>query len=255
MKHHLSTILLLLSACAHTAGESPPTEVRGPAIAPPKIAEATFPADSLKPAPPLPSSPVLSPAEKAHAELMELRKNNSESARSSAMLHLHGKFAACEAVRVWNPYKIEVLARHNQFRVRLAGLDLLERELEGAGPNDPFYQQAQAWLRNTITDRRLHIVFDEKQLESDDQGEATAYVFYQPWGTDRWVFLNRQMIAEGMALYKPIRGWLYDMELRQAEMDARFARRGVWGEQIRRQIGELPKSAPPTDIPTINGVE
>lgn len=244
----LHLIPLIVTACVHTAAEPMPEATQGLAVSQPVIAEDAIP--GVEAATPRQAAPVaLSPAEQMHMELMRLREDESEPARAEASMHPHAKFAAGQAVKVWSPYKIEVQARNDRFRVKLAGFALLERELKGIDYDDPFYQASLTWLRNTVSDRPLHVVFDTRQLESDDEGEITAYVFYQPWGTKHWVFLNRQMISEGMALYRSDPGWKHDTELRQAEMDAHFAQRGVWGEQIRRQIGTLPKSGQTAPMP------
>jgi len=109
-------------------------------------------------------------------------------------------------------------------RVRLIGIDTPETKK----PNTPvecFGPEASARIEQLVPEgTEVRVVLDRE--ERDDYGRVLAYVYRS--ADD--LFVNRQLLAEGMARVLSIRPNVsLATELQAAEADARRALRGLWG--------------------------
>lgn len=109
-------------------------------------------------------------------------------------------------------------------RVRLIGIDTPETKK----PNTPvecFGPEASARTEQLVPEgTEVRVVLDRE--ERDDYGRVLAYVYRS--ADD--LFVNRQLLAEGMARILSIRPNVsLASDLQAAEADARRALRGLWG--------------------------
>jgi micrococcal nuclease len=109
-------------------------------------------------------------------------------------------------------------------RVRLIGIDTPETKKPDT-PVECFGPEASARTAQLLPEgTEVRVVLDVE--ERDDYGRILAYVYRV--ADD--VFVNRQLLADGMARVLPIRPNVsLATELQAAEAEARRALRGLWG--------------------------
>ncbi|MEY3493121.1 MAG: hypothetical protein RL413_539 [Actinomycetota bacterium] len=109
-------------------------------------------------------------------------------------------------------------------RVRLIGIDTPETKKPDT-PVECFGPEASARTAQLLPEgTEVRVVLDLE--ERDDYGRILAYVYRV--ADD--VFVNRQLLADGMARVLPIRPNVsLAIELQAAEAEARRALRGLWG--------------------------
>ena len=109
-------------------------------------------------------------------------------------------------------------------RVRLIGIDTPETKKPDT-PVECFGPEASARTEQLLPEgTEVRVVLDVE--ERDDYGRILAYVYRV--ADD--VFVNRQLLADGMARVLPIRPNVsLATELQAAEAEARRALRGLWG--------------------------
>ncbi|MBU3688468.1 MAG: hypothetical protein B7C54_12105 [Acidimicrobiales bacterium mtb01] len=109
-------------------------------------------------------------------------------------------------------------------RVRLIGIDTPETKKPDT-PIECFGPEASARTEQLLpAGTEVRVVLDRE--ERDDYGRVLAYVYR----VDDDVFVNRQLLAEGMARILSIRPNIsMATDLQAAEAEARRALRGLWG--------------------------
>ncbi len=104
------------------------------------------------------------------------------------------------------------------------GLEVPELPVRRGDPIDPIALQARNFNRFRIGGKTVRLEFEEGRLPVDGDGEA--YVF------EGEEMINLEFLRRGLArLRDEGRGLAYGRELREAEEEARSARRGVWSRQ------------------------
>jgi len=118
----------------------------------------------------------------------------------------------------------------NRYRIRLIGADTPETKKPNT-PVEPFGPEASAFTERKIAEakHKVRLAFDGDQV--DRYGRNLAMVYLQmPNGQEVW--LNELLIREGLARaqtqYRFSRG--AKNAFRQAEADAKSARRNLWSE-------------------------
>lgn len=100
-------------------------------------------------------------------------------------------------------------------RIRLLGIDAPEKER-------CMYEEAKYRLRAIVEGKRLRL----KNRVTDDFGRMLANVFVGD------VFVNKVMLEEGLARFSYVKSDYYD-ELKQAFIDAKEQKRGIYSERCR----------------------
>lgn len=117
----------------------------------------------------------------------------------------------------------DTLLLTNQARIRLLGADTPET----VKPNHPIERwgpEASEFTKDFVTDREIRLQFDRER--TDHYGRFLAYV----WVDDQ--MLNEELLRAGMAKFLPQYPYSSSMKtrFRQAEQEAKDARRGIWSE-------------------------
>lgn len=115
----------------------------------------------------------------------------------------------------------DTLLLSNGDRVRLIGVDTPETK-HPERPVEPFGPQASEFTRVRTEGKRVRLEFDKER--TDDHGRILAYVYVDGQ------FLNEELIRAGMG--RAITHFPFSASMkrrfRQAEEEARDARRGLW---------------------------
>lgn len=98
-------------------------------------------------------------------------------------------------------------------RIRLAEIDAPEF------PKDCYSAQAKERLGKLISNKKIFV----EVLKKDNFGRLLSFVYLNN------LLVNKALVAEGYAVYSPFtRQTKYDVELKQAELEAKEAKRGIW---------------------------
>ncbi len=119
---------------------------------------------------------------------------------------------------------IDVEIDNKPQRARLIGIDTPE--------SDPrkkvecFGKEAANRAKETLTGKNVRLEKDNTQGDKDKYNRLLMYVFLEN-GTN----FNKMMISEGFALeYTYNLSYKYQQEFKQAEKEAREAKRGLWAD-------------------------
>jgi micrococcal nuclease len=135
---------------------------------------------------------------------------------------------------------IKVVSRGFETPVRLIGIDTPETRKPGT-PVQCWGPEATARTKRLLpAGRRVRLVTDPTQDTRDRYGRLLAYVYRDGARTS----VNRSLVLTGHAklyVYRPSGPFLHVGSFRRAEVQARRARRGLWGPPCN---GNTTKPAP-----------
>ena len=135
--------------------------------------------------------------------------------------------AGGETHRVERVVDGDTLLLANRQRVRLIGVDTPE-SVKPDSPVEPFGPEAATFVRVLVEGRDVRLEFDRER--EDQYGRVLAFVYIG----DR--LLNEEILREGLgrALLKfPYSGEM-KKRFREAEGEAKAARRGIWSQPARK---------------------
>ncbi len=105
--------------------------------------------------------------------------------------------------------------------IRLIGVDTPETK-KPQTPVEPFGPEATAFTKRHVEGKTVHLVFESRK--TDRYGRTLAFVSVGDW------FLNEELLKEGLARAELKYSFSKAMKekFRQAEAEAKAARRGIW---------------------------
>lgn len=128
-----------------------------------------------------------------------------------------------EVVRAVDGDTIVVTIRGNQEKVRLLGVDTPE-SVDPRRPVECYGKEAARRTAALAAGKRIRLERDDAAGDRDSFGRLLRYVYLED-GT----FLNETLIREGFAReYTHRRSYEFRQRFKDAEREARDARRGLW---------------------------
>lgn len=109
--------------------------------------------------------------------------------------------------------------------IRLIGINTPET-VDPRKPVECFGQEASNKAKELLTGKRVRLEADSTQGDKDKYNRLLRYVWLESG-----LFFNKQMISEGYAYeYTYSKPYKYQSEFKQAEAEAKQAKRGLWAD-------------------------
>lgn len=126
------------------------------------------------------------------------------------------EFEREEAVlsRVIDGDTVEILHDEKNEKVRLLGINSPEK-------NMPFFNNALSYLKQF---ENQTIMLEADKEDTDKYGRKLRYIFYKD------IFINKEILKEGLANAYMHSGLRYETELLNAEEQAKKSGKGIWGK-------------------------
>lgn len=130
--------------------------------------------------------------------------------------------------------------------IRLIGINTPET-VDPRKPVECFGIEASNMAKELLTNKKVILEGDPTQGERDKYSRLLRYV----WLEDG-IFFNKKMISDGYANeYTYNIPYKYQIEFKQAEAEARMAKRGLWADDACLKETQMP-SPPPQEEPNAN---
>lgn len=147
--------------------------------------------------------------------------------------------------RVVDGDTIDVIIEGKTERLRLIGIDTPET-VDPRKPVQCFGKEASKKAKQLLSNKTVKLESDPTQGERDKYGRLLRYVVL-PDGQS----FNKLMISEGYAYeYTYSTPYKYQTEYKQAQKDARIAKRGLWDSCPAKKIPAAKKTSAKTLSPT-----
>lgn len=135
--------------------------------------------------------------------------------------------ALLTVVKVVDGDTIHVVLDGKKQAIRMIGMDTPE-VVDPRKPVQCFGKEASNRAKELLTEKMVKLENDPTQGDKDKYGRLLRYIFLED-GTN----FNKKMIEEGYAHeYTYNLPYKYRDEFKQAERDARLAKRGLWGDGV-----------------------
>lgn len=138
---------------------------------------------------------------------------------------------AGETYRIHHVVDGDTLQLEDRRRVRLIGVDTPE-SVKPDTPVQPWGPEASEFAKRFLAGGKVRLQFDrEKQ---DDYGRVLAYVYAVNPATGREELLNEELLRAGLghALLRHPYSDAMKRRFREAQQEARNARRGIWSGKM-----------------------
>ena len=122
---------------------------------------------------------------------------------------------------------IDVTQNGQTFKVRLIGINTPET-VDPRKPVECFGKEASAKMTELVLDKKVHLVADTSQADTDKYQRQLRYIFLE-----NGININELMISEGYAYeYTYDVPYKYQADFKLAQQEAKDNRRGLWNPLV-----------------------